>query len=230
MNKPNKILEKLIGYKFRNKNLLLEALTHPSYRHEINPNGEDNQRLEYLGDAVLGLITADNLYHEYLNESEGKLSSIRSWYTKDETLFEIAKEIDLGSYILFGKGELINNGSKKLSNLADCLEAIIGASWLDGGLKASQKIIKKLYSTSIYISKNNFNESNPKGMLQEYAQKQGDIPPEYNIISMTGPKHDPKFSVEVTYQKNKFIETCSSKRSAEKKAAQSVLDWINKEN
>ena len=226
MNINTKNLEKSIGYKFKTKNLLIEALTHPSYRHEINPDGRDNQRLEYLGDAVLGLIIADELFNEFNDQSEGILSSVRSWYTKDDTLSEIAKEIELGKYILFGHGEKINQGANKKSNLADSFEAIIGASWIDGGLKASKKIIKTVYSNSNFILSNDFNESNPKGKLQEFAQQHGYDTPEYKIISITGPKHSPKFSVEVEYNGKRFIGICDNKRSAEKKAAQTVLDWI----
>ena len=226
MNTNIKNLEKSIGYKFKTKNLLIEALTHPSYRHEINPDGRDNQRLEYLGDAVLGLVIADELFNKFKNQPEGMLSSIRSWYTKDDTLSEIAKEIELGEYILFGNGEKINQGSNKKSNLADSFEAVIGASWIDGGLKASKKIIKTVYSNSKFILSNDFNESNPKGKLQEYAQQYGYKAPEYHTVSITGPKHSPKFTIEVEYNDKIFIGICDNKRSAEKKAAQEVLNWI----
>ena len=158
-----KEIEKAIGYRFRKKIWLDIALTHPSYRHENISESNDNQRLEFVGDAVLGILTADKLFHLYPTASEGKLSKIRSWITKDDTLADIGFSINLGEFLKLGKGELLNGGKKRKSNMADALEAIIGAAWQDGGRKAVEKIFNTLFLPLINDSNYEKSNSNPKG-------------------------------------------------------------------
>ena len=146
------------------------ALTHPSYRHENISESKDNQRLEFVGDAVLGILTADKLFHLYPTATEGKLSKIRSWITKDDTLAEIGFSINLGEFLKLGKGELLNGGKKRKSNMADAIEAIIGAAWQDGGRKAVEKYLI-LFLPLINDSNYEKSNSNPKGTLQEYLQQ-----------------------------------------------------------
>ena len=122
------LVEKSIGCRFRQKKWIQRALTHPSYRHEHSLEEHDNQRLEYVGDAVLGLMAAHALYHQYPDADEGQLSTLRSWLTKDDTLAQIGQKINLGHHLRLGKGELQNGGADRKSNLADAIEAILGAA------------------------------------------------------------------------------------------------------
>ena len=222
-----KEIEKNIGYRFRKKIWLKMALTHPSYRHENISESSDNQRLEFVGDAVLGILTADKLFHLYPKATEGKLSKIRSWLTKDDTLAEIGFSINLGEFLKLGKGELINGGKKRKSNMADAIEAIIGAAWQDGGRKAVEKIFNTLFLPLINNSNYEQSNSNPKGTLQEYLQQQNKNPPTYSTIEISGPDHSPTHTVEVLFMNQSYKATANSKREAEQEAARKALNNLN---
>lgn len=225
-----RLLEKTIGYRFRSKKWLHLALTHPSYRHENSEQQEDNQRLEYLGDAVLSLLTAHILYQRNPDATEGELSKLRSGITRDETLATIAESINLGSHLRFGKGEAQNGGASRKSNLADALEALLGAAWKDGGQRAAQKVFDKLFSTVIEATTSTTSDLNPKGTLQELTQQQGLAQPIYESIASEGPDHSPQHTIHVHVFDQFFSGTAGSKREAEQRAAEQALRSIKQNN
>ncbi len=225
-----RLLEKSIGYRFRQKKWIQRALTHPSYRHEHASEEHDNQRLEYVGDAVLGLMAADALYHQYPDADEGHLSTLRSWLTKDDTLAKIGQEIQLGRHLRLGKGELQNGGADRKSNIADAIEAILGAAWQDSGRRGAEKIFKTLFIPLLeHTHVRNLND-NPKGKLQEYLQQKNQKAPKYIAKSVEGPDHNPQHTIDVVAMDQTFTAVANSKREAEQQAARRALEWIRKKS
>jgi ribonuclease-3 len=214
-------LEKRIQYRFKNKALLEMALTHPSFRYEDAATEQDNQRLEFLGDAVLGLLAADVLTEKNPLANEGELTKLKSSITSGAALASAARELGLGEHLRLGKGESASGGSDRDSNLEDALEALLGAVWLDGGLKAAQKF----FDRNIFQCLENAGPAieNPKGMLQEYAQKKGYPVPVYEVLEESGPDHARHFRVEVTVSTYAYRGEGSSRREAEKMAAQAAV-------
>lgn len=217
-------LEKQIKYRFRKKALLETALTHPSFRYEDAETELDNQRLEFLGDAVLGLLAADLLTEKNPQANEGELTRLKSSLTSGPALAEAARKLGLGVHLRLGKGEAISGGADRDSNLEDALEALLGAIWLDGGLKAARKfferhIFQALENTGSVIE-------NPKGMLQEYAQKKGYAVPSYEILEESGPDHARRYRVEVTVSTYAYRGEGSSRREAEKAAATQAIQCL----
>ncbi|MDD3275512.1 MAG: ribonuclease III [Kiritimatiellales bacterium] len=218
-------LEKRIQYRFRDKALLENALTHPSFRYENAATELDNQRLEFLGDAVLGLLAADVLTEKNQQANEGELTRLKSSITSGTALTSAARELGLGEHLRLGKGEAASGGADRDSNLEDALEALLGAVWLDGGLKAARKFFER----NIFqcLEKAEPTLENPKGMLQEYAQKKGFGVPDYTVLEESGPDHARHYLVEVTVSTYAYRGEGSSRREAEKSAAtQAVLCLI----
>jgi ribonuclease-3 len=218
-----KKLEQAIGYRFKKKTLLELALTHPSFRYENSETPDDNQRLEYLGDAVLSLISAEHLFHSLPEAREGELSKLRSRLTQDRKLAQIGAGIGISEFLKLGRGEEMNGGAQRASNLADAVEAILGAAWLDGGARAANKIFKNIFLPELDGLHSAPNPSNPKGTLQEYAQSHGCGIPEYETIATGGPEHDRVFTVEVRACGKSWKADAGSKREAERKAASLAL-------
>lgn len=217
-------LEARIGYKFSNASLLKEALTHPSLAYETRQHHFDNQRLEYLGDAVIQLILTDELYHLFPKFSEGKLTKMRSRLVSRDGLMRFAEKIDLGSALLLGKGEAANGGSQRPSNLADALEALAGAIYLDGGFEKSREFILGNFRIFIEEIAREPDEINPKGKLQEHLQSIAPSSPTYRIVSHEGPDHDKKFIAEVSWENIELGRgEGSSKKEAETSAAANAL-------
>lgn len=222
-------LEKSIGYRFKKKTLLELALTHPSYRYEDKTVSDDNQRLEYLGDAVLSLLTAEHLFKTRPDAREGDMSKLRSRLTQDRKLAKIGASIGIGEFLHLGRGEEKNGGAKRASNLADAVEALIGAAWTDGGARAAHKIFKKVFLPELDAMQDGSAEkSNPKGDLQEYAQRHDHGIPAYKTIETSGPEHDRLFTVEVSACEKSWKATASSKREGERKAALQALEDLQK--
>lgn len=210
--------EDIIGYKFTNKELLKQALTHSSYANENNMSKfENNERLEFLGDAVLEIITSDYLLRNYDNMLEGELTKLRASIVCEPTLANFSKEISLGKYLFLGKGEDNSGGRLRPSILSDAVEALIGAIYLDGGLKSARIFVEKTLLKDVEKRKL-FIDS--KTHLQELIQKISDTPIEYVIVSEQGPDHNKLFEVEVRHN-GKSIGKGSgrSKKSAEQEAA-----------
>jgi len=225
--KPNyRQLEHAIGYRFRKKALLELAVTHPSFRYEDRETDDDNQRLEYLGDAVLSLIAAEYLFKTKPDAREGDMSKLRSRLTQDRTLARIGSRIGISDFLRLGRGEAKNGGAKRASNLADAVEAIIGAAWMDGGTRAAHRIFKKLFLPELEEVHGVPPKTNPKGALQELAQSCGFDIPEYIVTETAGPEHDRIYTVEVRACGRKWTASAGSKREAERLAAMAALDQL----
>lgn len=223
-------LATLLGYSFNNQELILQAFRHPSYVYEKDELGiSDNQRLEFLGDAVISLAISHLLMESFPEIKEGDLSKYRASLVSESGLYHIARELHLGDYLLLGKGEEQTNGRKKPSIISDAFEALIGAIYLDGGFAEALRIIAKLFSpllNKITLGKsiNDF-----KTELQEYSQDTFQSPPEYRVEKETGPDHDKTFYVSV-YLKEKLmgLGKGKSKKEAEQNAAKEALACLKK--
>ena len=214
-------LEKRVKYRFKKKALLEAALTHPSFRYETPESESDNQRLEFLGDAVLGLLAADVLMERNPQAAEGELTQLKSAISSGIALASAARVLGLGEHLRLGKGEAASGGADRDSNLEDALEALLGAVWLDGGLKAARKFFER----NIFQCLENAGPvlNNPKGILQEYAQKKGYAVPEYKVTEASGPDHARRYCVEVTVSTYAYRGEGTSRREAEKMAAEKAV-------
>lgn len=210
----------MIGYPFRNPQLLLQALSHPSLGKEGS-----NQRMEFLGDAVLGLIISDMLYQLYPEEQEGELARRHAALVRGETLAAIAQELGLGEALRLSGSEAASGGRQSLSNLEDALEALIGALYLDGGLEAAKAFVLPRWER--LATQRTAPPKDAKTSLQEWAQGRGFPVPAYHVVQQTGPAHAPQFTVEVSVVGQPAAQASApSKRAAEQLAAQSLLQII----
>lgn len=226
LGKPNpyRELEKRLGYKFGERELLKMALMHRSYRYEAKDVVADNQRLEFLGDAVAGFLAAAHLYRMNRDGDEGTLTELRSRVTSGKALASVAREIGLGEFIRLGKGEERAGGREREALLADGLEAVIGAAYLDGGVKAAEKIVSKLLIPLLGATPQEEWEENPKGKLQELSQRLYGNGPEYKCVSEEGPAHQKHFVVEAIVGGAKLgTGEGASKRAAETLAATAAV-------
>jgi ribonuclease-3 len=208
--------------KFNNHNLIQMALIHPSYSQE-NSSAGNNQRLEFLGDAVLNFVVAEYLYNNYKDKAEGDLTKIRARVVCEKSLTEVAKTIDLGQYLLLGKGEEMSGGRKRKSILADAVESVIGAIYLDQGYeRAAEFILTYLEDLIKEASQGDYYDY--KSRLQELVQGRNKQNVYYEIISEIGPAHAKMFEAGVFYQGQMLASGGGkSKKEAEQKAAEAVL-------
>jgi len=221
---PYRELEKRLGYKFGDRALLDMALLHRSYRFEAKDVTTDNQRLEFLGDAVVGFLVAAHLYRMHADIDEGTLTELRSRVTSGKALAGVARDLGLGDYVKLGKGEEQAGGRLRETLLADGMEAVIGAAYLDGGVKAAEKIVVKLLLPLVAASTPDDWEDNPKGKLQELSQRLYGRGPEYKCISEEGPPHLKQFVVEAIVGGALLGGgEGSSKRAAETEAATAAV-------
>ena len=219
-------LEKRLGYDFTDKDLLRRSMTHSSFAYERSLKaGSDNEVLEFLGDSVIGLLTADFLQAQYPESQEGELSKLRSMATSTESLSEFAKKAKLDKYLLLGKGEEKSGGRKKKTILAGTFEALVGALYKDGGLAPALRLLEPLLESSFHkIKSESFHINNYKSALQEYFQKQNLPMPHYRIVEATGPDHKKIFTVEVSCAGRPLARAKGdSKKDAEQRAAQKAL-------
>jgi len=217
-----KAFEERLGYRFKNPAPLLEAVTHPSMS---SVSRRDNQRLEFLGDRVLGLIISDALLKADEEASEGLLAPRFNALVRKECCAEVAEEIDLGAVIKLGRSEMLSGGRRKKTLLGDAIEAVIAAVFLDGGFEAAQKVVLRHWSARIAGVKALARD--PKTELQEWAQSCGFSPPTYRLISRAGPDHQPVFVIEARLENGLFVQaTAGNKRDAEKVAATALLQQI----
>jgi ribonuclease III len=217
------MIEQKIGYEFKDKKLLKQALTHPSSKK--NKNSQDYERLEFLGDSVLGLLVSEILFKNYPSEQEGMLAKRRAAIVCRDSFYEIAKKLSLGEHLILGVGENQIGGRENKANLENALEALTGAIYLDGGIESARKFVEKNFSKFIAAMKKP--PKDPKSMLQEWAQSKGMDLPKYDVISMTGPSHEPKIEVQLTLGELKVSKTASSRKEAEKLAAEKLLEKIS---
>jgi len=223
----DKELEKKLGYRFRRYGWLLKALTHRSYRFEVPDVEQDNQRLEFLGDAILGFLVAEYVFEQYADRDEGFLTSLRSQAASGKALARIASGIGLGRHVLMGRGEEGSGGRKRRSTLADTLEAIIGAAYRDGGMKAAQKIFRRLLVPFLEELSGDVFAQNPKGRLQEYAQRRWKTGPRYRLLRREGPAHASVFTVEVALPDGRSaLGRGANKQQAQSQAAAVMLGQV----
>ena len=214
--------ERRLGYEFSNLSLLVEALTHSSIASDLR---KDNQRLEFLGDRVLGLVMAEALLEIDQTAPEGTLAPRFNALVRKETCAEVARQIELGGVLKIGRSEMLSGGRRKDALLGDGMEAVIAAIYKDGGFEIAKTIIIKLWGDRIKNVKVDARDA--KTMLQEWAQARGQNPPNYEVISRSGPDHAPDFLVKVILASGETSEAMAgSKRQAEQMAAKALLQKI----
>ncbi len=231
MNENFPELEGRIGYSFKNEDLLREALTHPSYTAEHDRIVVDNQRLEFLGDAVVQIAVTSRLYGEFPERGEGPLTKLRATLTRMETLADFARHLGLGEFLRLGHGEAISDGRDRTSNLGDAFEALLGAIYLDADRDArpAMTLIDRLIDELHPDIEANLRDDNPKGALQEWAQKTYHEKPVYDVIEAVGPDHDKTFTVEVSIHGESHARgTASRLRTAEQEAARAALKQLRR--
>lgn len=217
-------LEERIGYKFRNSLLLAEALTHSSISLERKNYPFDNQRLEFLGDAVLQLVVTEHLYHLFPDFSEGELTKLRTRIVSRAGLKTHATAMGLGAHLMMGRGEDASGGRGRASTLADAFEALIGAMYLDGGYKVTQEFILREAREAFAQIAQKPVEINPKGILQELLQSMAPTAPLYEVISQSGPEHQKYFECRVVWDGRELARGSGrSKKQAEVEAATNAL-------
>lgn len=222
-------LERKIGYCFRDKRMIRQAMCHSSYANEHRTEGiHDNERLEFLGDAVLEVVSSDFLYHEYPDMPEGKMTRLRASIVCEPTLALCAREIDLGSYLLLGKGEIHTGGRYRDSIVSDAMEALIGAIYLDGGFANAKEFVLKFVLTDIEHKKLFYDS---KTILQEIVQAEYNGELEYYMVAQEGPDHDKRFIMEAKIgDKTLGRGEGHTKKAAEQEAAyQAILKLKHKD-
>jgi len=215
------VLQQAIGVTFQDTSLLEQAFIHSSYTNE-NPSFHllDNERLEFLGDALLGFIVADRLYHEFPHFGEGELTEIRVSLVRQETLAELAVELKLGDYLYLGRGEESGGGRQRQTNLADAFESLVGAIFLDQGLNAARDFVLHNLRRQLQEVGAKGIGRNYKALLQEFTQAKYKQLPIYRLVEVSGPDHDKGFVVEVVLGDRVFgTGSGKSKRAAEMEAA-----------
>lgn len=224
--KPNiNELQQKLGYKFKNESILLRALSHSSYvneNHDICK--ESNERLEFLGDSVLGFITAENFFKNYTDFPEGDLTKLRAAMVCEKSLASFARQIQLGKYLLLGKGEIVTGGRERPSIQADAFEAVIAAIYLDGGMDEARRFVLKYIDEAI---RKHRSVRDYKTMLQEVVQRNPGEIVEYVLVGESGPDHDKRFEVEVHLNSNVIGRGIGrSKKGAEQEAAREALELM----
>ncbi len=225
MHKDVKTLEKKLGYEFRDKKLIIEALTHKSYRQPY-----DNERLEFLGDAVLDLVVGEYLFSKFRTSDEGKLSKIRASLVNETGFDKLARALNLGDYILLSNAEDNNGGREKSSLLSNAFEAIMGAIYLEAGLQEVQRIAIDLIETNHEEISLDSLFRDFKTTLQELTQARFGITPEYKVLASRGPDHLKEFEVGVFIENKEYARASGkSKKIAQQEAAQVAVDVLKKE-
>ncbi len=216
-------IERKLGYQFQNRSLLALAFIHRSYINEHRDVNEHNERLEFLGDSILGLIISDYLYRNLPNIPEGELSALRSKLVDASSCVIYVQKLELGSYLLLGRGERLNDGRGRESILADLFEAIIGAIYLDGGLEAAKRFIFENFSNEIDATLK-CPLRNSKAILQDLCQKKLQQMPIYKVLGEVGPDHNKMFEIAVFIQEHQIGSgKGSSKKEAQQAAANDAL-------
>ena len=223
-----KELETAIGYRFQNIGLLQNALAHSSYANERWHNSlMSNERLEFLGDSVLGMLVADYLYRSFPDRPEGELTRMRADMVCERTLAAIAQGLGLGQHLLLGKGEEQGGGRSRDSILADAVESVIAACYLDGGMEAAKAFVEKFVLVNVPVRK--LNNADYKTALQELVQQKKNQTIVYSLVGESGPDHDKQFRVELTINGEPAgVGVGSSKKRAEQDAARQALEALNR--
>ena len=220
MREPLSQLQQKIGYSFSDISLLETAMTHRSARMK------NNERSEFLGDSILGFIIADHLFHQFPGADEGQLSRLRASLVKKETLASIGKSLSIGNYLKLGQGELRSGGHTRDSILADAVEAVIAAIYLDAGYQKARDFIFELFKEKLEEVTLEKGRKDPKTRLQEYLQSHSIELPVYEIVESSGPQHRQQFKVSCAIKQEKLVTigSGSSRRKAEQDAASRMLE------
>ncbi len=219
-------LEKAIGYQFRNITLLQNALSHSSYANERwHDSLKSNERLEFLGDSVLGMLVAEHLYRTFPDRLEGELTRMRADMVCEKTLAKVANRLDLGRHLMLGKGEESGGGRNRDSILADAVESVLAACYLDGGMDAAVQFVQKFILVNVPVTK--LHNTDYKTALQELVQQKKNQVIAYRLVGESGPDHDKQFRVELTINGETVgFGVGSSKKRAEQAAAQAAIERL----
>lgn len=221
--------QKTLGVRFRSPDLLNTALSHKSFVNELPDQLENNEKLEFLGDSVLGLVVSDILYNQKIYLKEGSLARIKSYVVSESTLYKVGKEVDIQKYVLIGKGEEKSGGRHRKALISDCLEAVIGAYYLDAGFKKSAKLVRRMFYKEIIEVEKNRHEKDYKSILQEFSQKQFRSVPQYNVVDTKGPDHRRKYYITVKVHKKTYGPGIGvSKKEAEQQVAYLALKQMRR--
>jgi len=225
-----KELERRLGYHFKNSALLQQAITHKSYLNEARERSQkDNERLEFLGDAVLDLLISQGLLLHYPDTPEGELSKMKARIVSETALAKVARRLEIGHYLLLGRGEEITQGRAKPSLLANALEAILAAIYLDGGLEPVSRVIQKVFQDDIEELLKTEAYTDYKTELQELCQRDYEILPTYTVLSESGPDHQKTFEVQISIKGSVYGRGLGrSKKEAEQQAAREALEKLKK--
>ncbi len=219
-------LQKNLGYNFKNKDLLITALTHSSYANENGDYSMCNERMEFLGDSVLSLIVSEYIFKNLPDQPEGKLTKLRASLVCEKTLCGFSNQLKLGEYLRLGHGEIQNKGNERPSILADAFEAVLAALYLDGGRKAAEDFVLPLILTKIDDTSDD-TYRDYKTLLQEVVQKNPEERLTYRLAAESGPDHDKLFTAEVFINSNLIgTGTGHSKKKAEQQAAKQALELM----
>jgi len=224
-------VEAKLDYEFRNRTLLVRALVHRSHTHVAGKSRSDsNERLEFLGDAVLELVVNEHLYRSRPDLEEGDLTKMKSQLVCGKSLSVVAERLELGEHILMSRGEAATGGRHRSSILADTVEAVLGAVYLDGGLEPARKVIRDLLLRNVEQIVTGSVMGNYKSRLQEIIQARHKVPPRYRVRDVDGPDHERSFTVEVVFRSNSLgVGSGPSKKEAEQEAAREALNRIEEE-
>jgi ribonuclease-3 len=223
-------LQKRLAYNFRDEKLLALALTHPSVAHESGVASEHNQRLEFLGDSVLGLVLSQKLFEKFPDADEGVLTKSRAKLVNASSLAEHARQLNLGAHLILSRGEETSGGRERASALADTFESLLGAIFLDGGFDAACEFILREFENDLSTLAESSGIENPKGELQELMQRRSPRAPEYQTVSATGPDHDRVFECVVQHEGVELARgRGKSKKAAESEAALAALKKLREE-
>lgn len=219
---PLRAFQDRLGHSFAKPEYLIRAVTHSSMS---SPHRDDNQRLEFLGDRVLGLVMSEALLNADVNAAEGLLAPRFNALVRKETCADVARQIDLGAVLKLGRSEMLTGGRRKEALLADAMEAVIAAVYVDAGFDVARNIVVSLWGDRVANVEEDARDA--KTALQEYAQGQGEQPPKYTEISRSGPDHAPVFTIQVQLQSGAQEQAeATSKRQAEQAAAKALLTRI----
>lgn len=220
-------LEKKIGHSFRDRALLTTALTHSSYANENRGRGECNERLEFLGDSVLGMVVADALYRRFPELPEGRMTRLRAQLVCEESLHRVASELGLGEYVRLGRGEEHTGGRRRTSILADAVEAVIAAMYLDGGLETAKAFIERQILSALDGAGPVMRVEDCKTELQELVQKKSGQSLSYELLGESGPDHDKTFTSQVSLNGRPIGSGSGrTKKEAEQAAARAALEAL----
>jgi len=221
-------IQRRIAYRFRQPRLLCDALTHRSYLNEARISGEsDNERLEFLGDAVLNLAVSEYLFHAFPEAAEGDLSKLRAQLVSEKTLARVATTMGLGEWLRLGRGETKTEGRSKSSIVADALEALFAGVYMDGGLDEAATCVKTLFRDELPSCDRLLARGDFKTDLQELCQRDFDLLPQYRMLQETGPDHAKRFEVEIMIRGDRYgIGVGTSKKEAEQMAAKQALEKL----